>query len=127
MDSTDSNDRILKIVQGLFLLNAAIWIVFSIIRLVEIAAGPAPVGAIFQAVAVLMFGNAVAMLLAAWLVGKQDVWGYLFALAILVVNIFFTFTDQVGFFDWATFGVDLVILGILTVKRKVFLPASSAG
>ena len=125
MDSTKTNDRILRIVQGLFLLNAVIWIVFSIIRLIEIAAGPAQVSAIFQAVALMMFGNAVAMLLAAWLVGKQDVWGYLFALAILVVNIFFTFTDQVGFYDWASFGVDLVILVLMTVKRRVFLPASS--
>ena len=125
MDSKNSNERILRVVQGLFLLNAVIWIVFSIIRLIEIASDPAPVGAFFQAVALMMFGNAAAMLLAAWLVGKQDVWGYLFALAILVVNIFFTFSDQVGFFDWATFGVDLVIVGILAVKRRVFLPASS--
>ncbi len=125
MNSPNSNTRTLRVVQGLFLLNAVIWIVFSIIRLIEIAAGPAQVGAIFQAVALMMFGNAVAMLLAAWLVGKQDVWGYLFALAILVVNIFFTFTDQVGFFDWATFGVDLVILVLLAVKRRVFLPSAS--
>ena len=127
MDSAKSNDRVLRIVQGLFLLNAVIWIVFSIIRLIEIASDPGPVGAFFQAVALMMFGNAVAMLLAAWLVGKRDVWGYLFAVAILVVNIFFTFTDQVGFFDWATFGVDLVILVILAVKRRVFLPAALPG
>jgi uncharacterized membrane protein (DUF2068 family) len=101
--------------------------VFSIIRLMEMSAAPVPSGPVFKAVAILMFGNTAAMLVSAWLVGKQDVWGYVFALAILAVNIFFTFTDQVGFFDWATLAVDLVIVAILVVKRRVFLPVSSTG
>ena len=122
MKAEQGNLRILRIVQVLFALNAVVWIIFSIIRLQEISAEPLLDNPIYKALAILMLGNTVAMLVSAWLVGKKDTWGYAFALAILTVNIFFTFTDQTGFYDWATFGVDLVILLILVLKRKVFLP-----
>ena len=125
MKAEQGNLKILRIVQVLFALNAVIWIIFSIIRLQEISVKPLMDDPIYKALAILMLGNMVAMLVSAWLVGKKDTWGYAFALAILTVNVFFTFTDQTGFYDWATFGVDLVILLILVLKRKVFLPTQA--
>ena len=106
--------------QGLFFLNAAIWLVFGIVSVVRIA-GNAGQGVTAVVVAVLMFGNAGAMALSGVLLSKRRLLFYLFAMAVLAVNIILTFTDQVGAFDWITFAVDLVLLGILIVARKQFL------
>ena len=106
--------------QGLFFLNAAIWLVFGVVSVVRIA-GNGGQGATAVVVAVLMFGNAGAMALSGALLGKRRRLFYLFALAVLAVNIVLTFTDQVGALDWITFAIDLVLLGILLGWRKAFL------
>ena len=114
--------------QGLFFLNAAIWLVFGIVTLIPFADAMRIGGdeelaltAMMIAIAILMFGNAGAMALSGALLGKRRLLFYLFALAVLAVNIVLTFTDQVGALDWITFGIDLVLLGILIVARKEFV------
>jgi hypothetical protein len=52
----------------------------------------------------MMFGNAGAMLLSAWLLPKKRM----------------TFTDQVGFWDWATVLIDFTLVGILLGRWKFF-------
>lgn len=106
--------------QGLFLLNAAIWLVFGIVSVVRIA-GNAGQGVAAVVVALLMFGNAGAMALSGALLGKRRLPVFLFALAVLAVNILLTFTDQVGALDWITFAIDMVLVGILVVARKEFV------
>ena len=106
--------------RGLFFLNAAIWLVFGVLSLVRLVGngGGAVVGWV---VAILMFGNAGAMALSGALLGKRKRLFYLFALAVLAVNIVLTFADQVGALDWITFAIDLVLVGILVVGRGQFL------
>ena len=106
--------------QGLFFLNAAIWLVFGIVSVVRLV-GNAGQGVAAMVVAFLMFGNAGAMALSGALLGQRRLLFYLFALAVLAVNIVLTFTDQVGALDWLTFTIDLVLLGILIVARKQFI------
>jgi hypothetical protein len=106
--------------QGLFFLNAAIWLVFGIVSVVRLA-GNAGQEVTALVVAILMFGNAGAVALSGVLLGKRRLLFYLFALAVLAVNGVLTFTDQVGAFDWITFALDLVLLGILIVARKEFV------
>jgi hypothetical protein len=112
--------KVVRWAQCLFVLNAAIWLVFGIVSVVRIA-GNAGQGVTAVVVAVLMFGNAGAMALSGALLGQRRLLFYLFALAVLVVNIVLTFTDQVGALDWITFALDLVLLGILIVARKDFV------
>ena len=114
-----------KWAQGLLLLNAAIWLVFGIVSVVRLA-GNAGQGVTALVVAILIFGNAGAMALSGALLGRRRLLFYLFALAVLAVNIVLTFTDQVGAFDWITFALDLVLLGILLVARKQFLGGGEA-
>ena len=105
--------------QGLFFLNAAIWLVFGIVSLVRL--GGSEGGAVTAlVVAILMFGNAGALALSGALLARRRLIFYLFALAVLAVNIVLTFTDQVGALDWITFAVDLLLAGILIVARKQF-------
>jgi len=106
--------------QGLFLLNAAIWLVLGIASVVRLA-GNAGQGVTAVVVAVLMFGNAGAIALSGALLGQRRLLFYLFALAVLAVNMLLTFTDQVGALDWITFALDLVLVGILIVARKRFV------
>ena len=112
--------------QGLFFLNAAIWMVFGTVSVVRIG-GSAGQGVTAVVVAVLMFGNAGAMALSGALLGKRRLLFYLFALAVLAVNVALTFTDQVGAFDLITLIIELVLLGILIVARKQFLEGGGGG
>lgn len=75
---------------------------------------------IMTIIGVLMFGNAGAMLLSAWLLPKKWMSAFIFILLIIAVNIFLTFTDQIGFWDLATVSIDFVLIGILLGKWKLF-------
>jgi hypothetical protein len=105
--------------QRLFFVNAAIWLVLGIVSLARLGSGE---GGVVTAlvVAILMFGNAGAMALSGALLPRRRLIFYLFALAVLAINIVLTFTDQVGALDWITFAVDMVLVGILIVARRQF-------
>jgi hypothetical protein len=112
--------------QRLFFLNAAIWLVFGIESVVRfVGNGGLRVTALL--VAILMFGNAGAMALSGVLLGKRRMLFYLFALAVLAVNVLLTFTDQFGAFDLITLIIDLVLLGILIVGRQQFYASGEGG
>jgi hypothetical protein len=116
----DSKYHFLRIAQGLFLLNMFIWLGLGVTSLVRLDDGG--VGSTtFLVIALMVMGNAILMGVAAWWLGKRNKWGYLFALSLLGVNIITTFTDQVGFWDYATVLVDIVLFLLLISKRKVFV------
>jgi uncharacterized membrane protein len=100
----------------LFSLNAAIWLAFGIVSLVD----PRIPGLTGQIIAFLMFGNAGALLLSAYGIGKRKKWLYFVAGAVLAVNILLTFSDQMGVYDWATLALDLVLVGLLIAIRKEY-------
>ncbi len=106
--------------QGLFFLNAVIWLALGAVSLTRLGGHGGQV-VTAPMVAILMFGNAGAMALSGALLPKRRLLFYLFALAVLAVNIVLTFTDQVGALDWITFAVDLVLLGTLLVARRWFV------
>jgi hypothetical protein len=72
-------------------------------------------------VGILMFGNAGAMLLAGIGIGKPRRLFYLFAMAVLAVNIILTFTDQFGIFDLLT------LLAFLILARSWYLRRNELG
>jgi hypothetical protein len=98
--------------QWLFFLIAAIWIGFALLTLLGSSMTTA-VGALI--VAVLMCGNAAILAWLGWGIGKQDRRFWRAALAVLTLNLV---TDQVGFFDVATFVIDLGLLCLLIVTRS---------
>ena len=107
-------------------MNAAIWLVLGVVSVVRIG-GDAGQAVTAVVVAILMFGNAGAMALSGALLGKRRLLFYLFALAVLAVNVVLTFTDQVGALDWITLAIDLVLVGILIVGRKQFYGPGMGG
>jgi hypothetical protein len=106
--------------QILFFLNAVIWLILGIVSLLRLSRGsPIPI-IMALGIAIMMFGNASAMIVSGFGLRKWRGFYYL-ALAVLLVNIVLTFTDQVGLLDILTFALDLVLLGLLIVARKRFL------
>lgn len=102
-----------KILQALFYVNAAIWLIFSLVSARRMSQGGSMGLLGVTVLGVLMLGNAAALALAGWGVGRQRRLYDLLALALLGINILLTFTDQMGLFDWLTFILDLVMTGLL--------------
>ena len=107
--------------QRLFFINATIWLIFGIAGILRLLNGSSTPTITLWVIAILMFGNVAAMLAAGLWLGRQSKWVFLFALAVLAVNILLTFTDQVGFFDLVTALLDFGILGLLLYDRKNYL------
>jgi len=106
--------------QVLFFLNSLIWLAFGIFTLFGMA-GRYPNQITLYMVGITMLGNVGAMALSGILLGRNNKWFYYFAMVVLVINILLTFTDQLGFFDYATLVIDLVLFGILISIRKLYL------
>ena len=115
---TSSDTRLIRAAQALFVLNAAIWLTFAIASMIRLggSSGQTTTAAV---VAVLMLGNVAAMLLAGWEIGRRSRLLYLFAWAVLAVNILLTFADQFGLFDFLTLIIDLVLATLLITTRRM--------
>lgn len=110
----------LKLARVLLALNGLIWLVIGTASLLRLGGNATSETAVMGAVALLMFGNAAALLLSGWLLGRGRGLAYFFALAVLLVNVLLTFTDQFGLYDLITVLLDFAILGILLFKRAGF-------
>lgn len=103
--------------QVLFFFNAAIWLMICFWTLVRAQGGEQAITA--WVITLLMLGNTAAFVIAGFGIGKSNRLFYYFGLAVLVVNILFTITDQFGMLDLITLIIDLVLLGVLiTIRLK---------
>ena len=108
----------------LFYFNGGVWLMLAGVTLVQRFSGSneRAVGTLIAAI--LMIGNAIAMFAAGWGVGRHLRLAWVFGLMVLLVNIVLTFTDQVGWADWATFAVDAILVGVMmVVGRQLWLEA----
>ena len=113
-----TKSRTVFISQVLFWLNAAVWFGIGIFSLTRISGNNSAPQFVLLVIAILMFVNMIAMLIAGWWLGRQTKWGFLFAMALLGVNILLTFTDQVGILDVSTVLLDFGLVGLLLFDRK---------
>jgi hypothetical protein len=104
----------IRAAQALFFANALIWLILGIASLVRLASGQGLTPVI---IAVLMFGNAGAMLVSGLGIGTRQRRYFYLALAVLAVNILLTFTDQFGLLDFVTLVIDLALLALLVTSR----------
>lgn len=109
---------LIRSVHALFFLNTAIWAVLGIFTIARLPNHSSEEVFAAWIVAMLMFGNAAAMLISGLVVARPGKLGYAFALTVLVVNILLTFTDQVGTLDLLTLLIDLVLLILLIYSRR---------
>lgn len=112
--------------QILFFVLAAIWQLFGILSLISMANGATAQTITMWVMAVLVVGNAGAMLVAGLGLGGGHKLLYYFALVLLVANLVLTVTDQFDIFDLITLLIDAVLLVLLLVTRKTYLSAGLA-
>lgn len=97
-------------VQSLFYLNAVIWLVFSTAAILRLnTLHPNALG-LMAGLALLMFGNVLALLVGGIVLGKQKRWGYLLALLVLLANIVLTIADDFGYFDFIALALATITL-----------------
>ena len=117
MQSSNSGQALIKAAQALFYLNAMIWFAFGLATLIRIGNGNNAHRLAALILTLFMLGNVAAMLVSGWGLGTRSKWLYLLAIAVILVNIILTFTDQFGLFDFLTLVVDVVILVLLIAIR----------
>lgn len=113
-------EKPIRVIQLLFYLNAAIWLVFGLISLYRIGSGESAYLITMFVIAVLMFGNVMALLIAGYVVRWPRKHWFWLATAVILINIILTFTDQMGVFDLLTLFLDVIILGLLIANRDWF-------
>jgi len=116
-----------RAVRNLLVLNGLVWIGLGIFSWVSQVEKYPNEEALYSLLALMMFGNALVMLLCAWLIGKRKRLFYLLTLAVMMVNLFLTFTDQFGGFDLVTLMLDVLVCGMMIFRREDFLPSARVG
>jgi len=112
---------VVRSAQALFFLNTLIWLAFGIVTLVRMTDGYPGQAVMAVVIGGMMFGNALLMLVSGLCIGKARKLSFVFALAVLAINILLTLTDQFGVYDFATLVIDLAILGLLLAARRWYL------
>lgn len=103
----------LRFTRLLFFLNTILWLAFGISTVVGVVSSYQEDTLMQWMVAIMMFGNAYAMMISGiGILSRRKIF-YLLALAVIIVNIVLTFTDQFGLFDFVTLVIDGVILALL--------------
>jgi lysylphosphatidylglycerol synthetase-like protein (DUF2156 family) len=108
-------------VKYLFFITAIILAVFGTGSFMRVNAKPGMV-IVYILYAVLMFGDAVAMLILGLYINRQMKPIYWAAVIILSLNIILTVFDQFGVIDLLFLLLNVVILVVLIVLRKELLP-----
>ena len=118
MDQTPSS---VKAAQVLFFILGTIWIVFGAASLIRMANSGTNPTITLWVIAVLMFGNAGALIFVGWGIGKRLKLFFYLGILVLAANTFLTVTDEFGVFDLITLILDLALLVLLIVTRSGYL------
>ena len=109
------------LVQYLFFLTAAVLMALGVGSMFR--GGPRPdMKMIYMMYAVLMFGDALAMLACGLLIRARKTAIFWFAVALLSLNIILTIFDQFGLVDLLFVLLNIVTLGLVIYLRREFLP-----
>lgn len=106
--------------QFLFFLNGIIWLILSVWMLMDAVDGVVGMFGPWL-LAVMMAGNGMIFIAFSLLVRFGWRWFFYAALSFLAANILLTFTDQFGIWDLLTLLVNIAIVALLVINRKVFL------
>ncbi|HSN78241.1 MAG TPA: hypothetical protein VL334_24480 [Anaerolineae bacterium] len=117
----------IRLLRILFFLDAVIWLVFGVAILARVIPGAPDQASTAGIIAVLMLGNAAALALAGWGLGRRSQLAWLFALALLLVNTVLTVADQMGLWDWLFLALELAMLGLLLAVARRYVGVRNEG
>lgn len=112
----------LQVLRYLFLFTAAILVVFGFGSFMRIGENSNRV-VLYALYALLMFGDAAAMLICAFQLHRKKKQIFRLAVIFLALNIVLAIFDQFGFIDLLFLLLNLITLIIVLVARKEFNPA----
>lgn len=115
------NGIIALFVRYLFFITAIVLLVFGAGSFMRMNGNP-DMKIIYGIYAVLMFGDAIAMLICGLYINRQMKAIFGFAVMVLSLNIVLTIFDQFGLIDLLFLLLNVITLVALLVFRKEFLP-----
>jgi uncharacterized protein YebE (UPF0316 family) len=115
----------LRFTRLLFFLNTILWLAFGVSTVAGVVSSYQEDILMQWMVAIMMFGNAYAMMISGIGILSGRKIFYLLALTVIIVNIILTFTDQFGLFDFITLVLDGVILALLIASWGRFFSSES--
>lgn len=121
LQEIDQTPTSVKAAQVLFFLLGIIWIAFGAATLVRMFNSGTNLTITLWIIALLMFGNARALLFLGWGIGRQNRIFFSMGILVLGANILLTVTDEFGTFDLITLILNLVLLVLLIVTRSRYL------
>jgi hypothetical protein len=111
----------IRLLRILFFLYALVWLVFAAITLLRLLPGGPDQALMAGILAALMLGNAAALAVAGWGLGRGGRLAWFFALAVLLANTVLTFTDQMGVWDWLVLALEVVMLAMLLSTARSYV------
>jgi lysylphosphatidylglycerol synthetase-like protein (DUF2156 family) len=108
-------------VKYLFFITAVVLAVFGALSFMRAGTDP-DMEMVYNVYAVLMFGDAIAMLICGLYINRRMKPIYWFAVAALSLNIVLTIFDQVGLIDVLFLLLNVITLTALIVLRRELIP-----
>lgn len=128
MEHSPTRWNLVHLARILFIANTLVWLLLGVVSLTRVAGNGTGQMLTMVGIAILMFGNAAAMLVCGVGLGTRQRRFYFLALAVLAVNIILSITDQFGLLDLLTLLLDVALLGLLVWDRKSYaLPSRTGG
>ncbi|MBN1438884.1 MAG: hypothetical protein JW929_05675 [Anaerolineales bacterium] len=109
------------VVLGFLGLHILIWLAFAVLAVLGLIPGLPDSGAALWIMAGLAFACSCALAVLVVLLNRRVRLGYYLAVAALFLLAALTFTDDVGWIDWAYFAIVAVPLVLLFTERAWFL------
>jgi lysylphosphatidylglycerol synthetase-like protein (DUF2156 family) len=110
-----------SLVRYSFFFTALVLTAFGVNSFLRVSPDP-NLKAIYMVYAILMFGDALAMLLCGLFIGSKGRGIFWFAVTVLSLNIILTIFDQFGLIGLLFVMLNASTLGLLVNSRKEFLP-----
>ena len=107
--------KMLKLTQGMFFLNAAVWVLFGVLSLLRALDGGS---SLRWFISILMLTNAVVMLWFGVMIVTGRNWIFFLAILYMAINVVLSITDQFGWIDALILLLNLAVLGLLFVTRQ---------
>ena len=109
-------ERMMRLIQGLLLLDMIVWMALGGMSLHKQAAAAAEPANFQQTIGLMMIGNALLFGILAFYYRKTHF--RMLTVVWLMVNIVLTFTDQFGLLDILTLLLDVLILVLILIQKK---------
>jgi hypothetical protein len=118
--------KLVRIAKRAYFILGVVWFVFGLVRITGLLSEDRILSNAEWIAAILMFANAlVLVLIGRWLKEDQR-WPYYFGLLVLLTNILLTITDDFGVFDLIYLALAISLFVFLIITRAHYISNSQS-